>query len=158
DLLPRGLLGEAREHPWETSMWAALLAAGLVVVVPTALVIVRATRVYRFEDAGGNFWASQFRLLLPFFPGFHPDSPPLRAVFGEAAGVAEFSTGWALLAAACLGVYGAARRRALLPFVPILVTFALFFAFHPQRFPTLHVFPWFFYNRVAGRSTIFFPL
>lgn len=157
-LAPRELGTELRAHPFVFAFWGALLAVALVFYVPFDLAIVLGARVYRFDGAGGSFWASQLRLLLPFLPGANPGSAWVRAIFGDDDGTGEFSTGWALLAFFALGVV-AARRRGRLAFVaPLLVTFALCFAFHPSRVRTLHVFPWFFFNRVAGRSTIFFPL
>ncbi|MCA9589474.1 MAG: hypothetical protein KC657_29400 [Myxococcales bacterium] len=155
---PRGVAAEVRAHPWSFAFWGALLLVGVVFYVPFDLAVVRAATVYRFDGAGGNFWASQLRMLLPFFPGANPASGWVRALFGEDDGTGELSTGWALLAFMILGVVAAKKKRRLHVIAPLLVTFALCFAFHPARFRTLHVFPWFFFNRVAGRSTVFFPL
>ena len=40
---------------------------------------------------------------------------------------------------------------------PLLITALLVFAFHPRWCKTLQVFPWFAYNRVAGRGTVVLP-
>jgi hypothetical protein len=158
DALPRGVAQEIRTHKTAFAFWTALFAIGLVVYVPFAFAVVKASFIYSFGGAGGNFWASQFRMLLPFFPGANPASGWALRLFGDGDGVAEFSVGWALLGLGVLGIAAAKRKRTLPLILPLLVTFALCLAFHPKRFPTLHVFPWFFYNRVAGRATIYFPL
>ncbi len=155
---PKAPLADLAKTPILTALAAAGFLFGAIVYVPFAFAIVRGSRVYSFDDAGGNFWASWPRLLLPFLPGANPSSGWVTGIFGDVEGVAEYCVGWALLGFAALGVHAAARRRAWLTVGPLLVTFLLCYAFHPKRFPTLHLFPWFFFNRVAGRSTVVFPL
>lgn len=149
---------ELRRRPLAFAWWTTLLLVACALYVPFDFAVVRGSRVHAFDDAGGNFWASQFRLLLPYLPGVHPGSALVQRVFGDADAVGEFSVGWALLVAAVMGLRDARRTRSLSAWIPLLVTFALCFAFHPTRFRTLHLFPWFMFNRVAGRATIFFPL
>jgi hypothetical protein len=170
---PESPFVELKRNRILTAVSVAGLLLGFVVYVPFDLALVRGATVYKFGDAGGNFWASWFRLLIPFLPGANPGSRWVTSIFGDAEGVAEYSVGWALLAFAALGVRCAVRARTsergggdanhderwkLASLVPLLVTFFLCFAFHPKSFPTLHLFPWFFFNRVAGRATVFFPL
>ncbi len=157
-LLPEAPLAEVRARPLAFAAWSALLAVACLVYVPFDLAVVLGSRVYAFEGPGGVFWANQLRMLVPFFPGVHPESDLLVSIFGRAEGPGEFSPGWAMLLAGAWGVRDAWAGKRLRAFVPLLLTFGLALAFHPSRLPTLRVFPWFFYNRVAGRGTMFFPL
>ncbi len=155
---PSHPLRDLRATPRLTALYTAAFLWGLLVYVPFAFALVRGATVYKFPDAGGNFWASWFRILIPFLPGANPGSGWVHSIFGDAEGVAEYSVGWALLAFAAFGLRTAWQRRELFLVGPLVVTFVLCFAFHPTRMPTLHLFPWFFFNRVSGRATIFFPL
>lgn len=155
---PRAPLAELRAHPATTLLLGVLLVIGAWLYVPIAAQIVLATRRYAFTGPGGSFWASQLRLLFPYLPFVGPQSKLALALFGTAEGIGEFSTGWALLALALLGLRDARRRRELVIYAPILVAFVLCFLYHPRRLPTLRVFPWFQFNRVAGRATLVFPI
>ena len=155
---PRAPLADLKRTPLVTALSLAGIAVGGLVYVPFAFAVVKGASIYKFTDAGGNFWAQWLRMLIPFLPGVSPSSPWVRAIFGEAEGLGEYSVGWCLIAFAALGVRSARKKRELTLLAPLLVSFVLCFAFHPRRFPTLHLFPWFFFNRVAGRATIFFPI
>lgn len=145
-------------EPLAAGLTVTGLALGLVVYVPFAWSIVQASRVYRFEGAGGNLWASQLRMLLPILPGANPGSGWVHALFGAPEGEGEFTVGWGMLALAAFGAVSARRRGTWRTLVPVAIVFVLCLAFHPRRLPTLHLFPWFAFNRVAGRATAFLPL
>lgn len=155
---PRNAAAELRARPLLLSALSALLLLALLVYLPIVLDIVRATRTYTFQGPGGSFWASQLRIFFPYLPFVAPPSAFVGKLFGQAEGIGEFSVGWALLATLYLGVRGAKKRGELLLLVPIAIAFVLCFTYHPRRLPTLRLFPWFQYNRVAGRATLFFPL
>jgi hypothetical protein len=156
--LPETPLAELRAHPLQTAGLFALVFVGAWLYVPIVFDIVKATHTYHFEGPGGSHWAQWLRLVFPYLPFVGPQSDFARWLFGPAEGVGEFSVGWALLAAALLGLRDARRARTLFVYLPILVAFALAFSYHPRRFPLLRVFPWFQYDRVAGRATLVFPL
>ena len=162
DVLPTAPLAEARAHPLATAGLLAMLVVGAWLYVPIVFDIVRATRTYRFEGPGGSHWAQWLRIVFPYLPLVGPQSALAKTIFGDAEGIGEFSVGWALLVAAALGLRDArragARGSALLVYVPILVAFAFAFSYHPRRFPLLRVFPWFQFDRVAGRATLVFPI
>lgn len=155
---PEAPLRELRARPIATLLLSAILFASLAFYVPLAVQIVTFTKTFRFEGPGGSFWANQLRLLFPYLPWVHPASPLAHRLFGEAEGTGEFSTGWALLGIALLGLRQAYRDRRLVVYGPILVAFLLAFAYHPRHLPTLRIFPWFQFNRVAGRATLLFPI
>ncbi len=155
---PEAPLRDLRARPFATVVLVAILFASVALYVPLAVQIVQFTKTFRFEGPGGSFWASQLRLLFPYLPGVHPASPLVQRIFGYAEGTGEFSTGWALLAVAVLGLRDARRDRQLVVFLPIVAAFLLSFAYHPRHLPTLRIFPWFQFNRVAGRATLLFPI
>jgi hypothetical protein len=155
---PQTPLRDLRARPVATVLLLALFFVSVAFYVPLTVQIVAATRTFRFDGPGGSFWASQLRLLFPYLPWVHPASPLVERLFGSAEGIGEFSTGWALLAVAILGLRDARRARRLVVYAPILVAFVLSFAYHPRHLPTLRIFPWFQFNRVAGRATLVFPI
>ncbi|MBX3222033.1 MAG: hypothetical protein KF795_16065 [Labilithrix sp.] len=156
--LPERPLAELRARPAAFAGAAALLALGLFVYVPFVAAVVRDTTTYPMTDAAGNFWASQFHALFPYLPGTHPNSSLVRAVFGKDEGVGEYAPGFALLIAAGVGIWLSHKRGVSAAVKPLLVTALLVFAFHPRWCKTLQIFPWFAYNRVAGRGTIVLPV
>jgi len=111
DYFPRTPLSDLKKTPLVTGLALLGLAIGLVFYVPFDLALVKGATVYQFPDAGGNFWASWPRMLLPFLPGANPSSPWVFGIFGDAEGVAEYSVGWALLAFFCIGIFHARRRK-----------------------------------------------
>lgn len=157
-LVPPAPLAELRARPVVSLLLGALLLLAVAVYLPIVFDIVKATRAFRFEGPGGSFWASQLRIFFPYLPLVGPPSALVERLFGAAEGIGEFSTGWALLAVLVLGVRSARRRGELWLLAPIAIAFVLCFAYHPRRLPTLRLFPWFQYNRVAGRATLLFPL
>ncbi len=155
---PDAPMREFVARPLSTLLLLALLLVSVAIYVPFAVQIVLATRQFHFNGPGGSFWASQFRLLFPWLPLVNPASPLVEKIFGSAEGTGEFSTGWALLFVAILGLRDARRDKRLVVFVPLFIAFLLSFAYHPRALPTLRLFPWFQFNRVAGRATLMFPL
>jgi hypothetical protein len=155
---PEAPLRDLTARPLATVLLLALLIVSVAIYVPFAIQIVVATKKFHFDGPGGSFWASQLRLFFPWLPWIHPASPLVERIFGSAEGTGEFSSGWALLLVAALGLRDARRDKRLVVFVPVLVAFLLSFTYHPRAFPTLRVFPWFQFNRVAGRATLMFPL
>ncbi|HVJ92750.1 MAG TPA: hypothetical protein VM580_23275 [Labilithrix sp.] len=155
---PTSPLRDLRARPVATVLLSTILVVSVAFYVPLAVQIVQVTKTFKFEGPGGSFWANQLRILFPYLPGIHPASPLVERLFGHAEGTGEFSTGWALLVVAGLGLRDAYRERRLVGFVPILVAFVLAFAYHPRHLPSLRIFPWFQFNRVAGRATLVFPI
>lgn len=156
-VLPRDPFRELREHRATTTLLTLLLVVGVWAYLPIVLQICAATRKFSFAGPGGSFWASQFRLFFPYLPFIGPQSKAMVAIFGDAEGIGEFSTGWALLLLAILGLRASKRRGELAVYAPVLAAFVLCFLYHPGAFPTLRLFPWFQFNRVAGRATLVFP-
>lgn len=132
----------------------------LFLYLPVLLDIVRTTQKYHFAAQAG-YWANPLRLLVPQIPGIDRinAAATLQKIFGDSAEEAWDWTGG--LALALLAASGAAllvRARRAAPLGPLFLLFVLCIAYHPQSFPTLRIFPWFAFQRGAGRSTVVLPL
>ncbi len=156
--LPEHPLAELRERPAAILGGLLLLLFGLVLYVPFVFAVVKDTTTYPMTDAGGNYWASQFHALFPYLPGVAPNNRLTLAIFGRDEGVGEYQPGFALVGALVVGMWLAHKRDRTGLIKPLVVTALLVFAFHPRWCKTLHVFPWFAYNRVAGRGTVVLPV
>ena len=157
-VLPQAPFAEVRARKAAFAGASLLLAFGLAVYLPFVLAVVRDTAAYPMTDAGGNFWASQFHALFPYLPGTHPNSKLVRAIFGSDEGVGEYAPGFALMIAAGVSIWLAHKRNTSAVLKPLLITALLVFAYHPRWCKTLQIFPWFAYNRVAGRGTVVLPV
>lgn len=157
-VLPEHPLAEIRQRPAAFAGACVLLAIGLFLYVPFVLAVVKDTTAYPMTDAAGNFWASQFHALFPYLPGVHPNSSLVHTIFGKDEGVGEYAPGFTLIGAAIVGIWLAHKRDQSAMVKPFLITALLVFAFHPRWCKTLQVFPWFAYNRVAGRGTVVLPV
>lgn len=157
---PEDFFGElrARENRLATLGATALLLYGVLFILPLAAAVFRDTRTYPMTDTGGNFWASWFHALFPYFPGTHPNSALVHKLFGKDEGTGEYTPGYTLLLACIVGVVLAHRRNLSPRIKPLLITALLVFAYHPRWCKTLGVFPWFAYFRVAGRGTVVLPI
>ena len=156
--LPQHPFAELRAHRLASAGAAAMLAVGLFLYVPFVLAVVKDTTTYPMIDAAGNFWASQFHALFPYLPGLHPNSALVHGIFGKDEGVGEYTPGFTLLLAGIVGVRLAHAKNLSARVKPLLITAILVFAFHPRWAKTLQMFPWFAYDRVAGRGTIVLPI
>jgi hypothetical protein len=156
--LPKDPLAEIRLHPASFVAACMLLFFGVVVYLPFVLAVVRDTGTYPMTDAAGNFWASWFHALFPYLPGVHPNSSLVHSIFGYDEGIGEYAPGFTLLIAAGIGVWLAHKRDLSARVKPLVITALLVFAFHPRWCKTLQIFPWFAYNRVAGRGTVVLPV
>lgn len=155
---PEHPIAELVANPLASAGAALLLCFGLVLYVPFVMSVVKDTGTYPMTDAGGNFWANQLHAFFPYFPGTHPNSSLVRAIFGKDEGIGEYAPGFTLLFAGIMGVKIAHAKDLTARIKPFLIMGILVFAFHPRWTKTLQIFPWFAYDRVAGRGTIVLPL
>lgn len=156
-LLPADPIGEIKQRKLAFTLVSALALFGVLFILPFVQCVVKDTRAYPMTDAAGNFWASWFHALFPYLPGLHPSSKIVKWIFGQDEGIGEYTPGFTLLLAAGVSIWLAHRRNTSFLIKPFLITFLLVFAFHPRWCKTLQIFPWFAYNRVAGRGTVVMP-
>lgn len=151
----RELAASARAHPVQVGLLAGLTMLAALVHVPLALQVASAAREYDFAGlAPGAWWANPLRVLMPVLPGFNPVTHH-RILGDQPEAMFAASPGLAFVLVAVAGL--AAGRRRILAAVPGLVLLALFLSFHPLRFDTLRVLPWFGFARVSARFSIAYP-
>ena len=127
------------------------------IYLPIVLQISReATNLEFTEILAGGWWANPLRLLIPFFPFFNPKFPLDKIFIDSPEGIGAGSPGWFLLFLGALGLWQTRKRLTI--FIPLLIVFFLCLLYHPSFLPTIRIFPWFAFNRVAGRNTIIYPV
>lgn len=147
---------EFAEHWKRCLSLLALMAALAWLYVPLAAQLFVMTRQYPVGGSG-SYFASPLRWLVPWFPFFNPGTEWLARLGDKPEGLGAASPGWTLIVLAVLGLIELNRRKDR-SWVPLAVFIGLCVLHHPQNFPVLKVFPWFGLMRVAGRSTVLFPV
>jgi len=141
----------------------SLALIGLSVVtsyINLPLVIQISSEAKSFDFTGipsGAWWTNPLRLLIPFLPGFNPGQVVFEQLLKDAPeGLGAGSPSWFLLIIGTVGLWKA--RKQITIFIPLIIIFFLCLLYDPANFPTLHIFPWFTFNRVAGRCTVIYPV
>jgi len=135
-------------------IWAAWLY--LLPVIP----IVQLAKELDWSNTFDRAWfAHPLRLLAPYWPQINPIAAAgwWRAVLPSPLET-DFDgvVGWGLLLAGAIGCWQ--RRRWWAAFVPLGLLMGCLIAYRPWDLPILQWFPWFSFNRVAGRGTVVFPI
>ena len=140
--LRRRIDREARQHTPTICGLSLLLVASTFAYPPVALQIAYAAGSSDFAGMPSGASSSMpWRLLLPYL---------------HALDTGSGMVGWTLLVLGVGGLYCA--RRSWQMYVPALTMLFLCLAYRPIDFPTLKIFPWFAFARVAGRATAIYPL
>ena len=149
---------EAFTHPHQFLVLLSLDIIASYLYFPLALQIVRNAKSFDFTGVTiGAWWANPFRLLIPYLPGFNPKLSMFDHLFHDSPELAGAgSIGWFLLIIGTVGLWQS--RRQLISFIPLIVVLGLCISYHPIHFPILKIFPWFSFDRVAGRSTAIYPV
>lgn len=139
----------------------ALLGLSIVAsYINLPLVLQISHEATRFDFTGvpsGAWWTNPLRLLIPFLPGFNPGQVVFEQVLKDSPeGLGAGSPGWFLLILGTVGLWKARKQISI--FIPLIIIFFLCLSYDPANFPTLHIFPWFTFNRVAGRCTVIYPV
>ncbi len=133
---------EARQHKLTICALSLLFVGSTFAYSPVALQIASTARSSDFAGMPSGASSSRpWRLLLPYLPSLDPGSGMV---------------GWTLLVLGAGGLYCA--RRSWQMYVPALTMLLLCLAYRPIDFPTLKIFPWFAFARIAGRVTAIYPL
>jgi hypothetical protein len=140
--LRRHIDREWSQHKLTICALSFLLAASTFAYPPVALQIASAARSSDFAGMpSGASPSKPWRLLLPYLPSLDPGSGMV---------------GWTLLVLGAGGLYCA--RRSWQTYLPVLTMLFMCLAYRPIDFPTLKIFPWFAFARIADRATAIYPL
>ncbi|TAD79710.1 MAG: hypothetical protein EA001_02910 [Oscillatoriales cyanobacterium] len=146
-------------RPIEWGCVGAIAAATWLYLLPV-LPIVRAAKAFDWSNTFDRAWfAHPLRLLAPYWPGINPIEAadwwrsllpsPLETDF-------DGVVGWGLLLAGVIGLVRGRRHWAVV--VPLWLMAIGLLAYRPWDLPLLQIFPWFSFNRVAGRGTVVLPV
>jgi hypothetical protein len=133
---------ELARHPISIGGIFVIWVVASVVYIPLALQIAGVARSPAFAAMpSGVHGQMPWRLLLPYFPSVPPGTGRV---------------GWALLILGIGGLYCERRRWPM--YVPAVTILAMCLAYHPIFSPTLKLFPWFAFARIADRITVAYPI
>lgn len=131
----------------------------LYFLLPLILQIYFEAKSFNIDTTHMNsFWSHPLRLFLPYFGSWNAIYVPLQHILhdmpeGESAG----SVGWTCLFLGILGFVSGYKKNWVV-FIPLIVFLVLSVLYHPNKFPTLKIFPWFEFNRVGSRFTSIIPV
>lgn len=129
------------------------------IYLPLDFQIAREAKKFDFSQIFfGAWWENPLRLLIPFLPGINPTQTNLyQKIFRDLPETPfDGMVGWFLLILGLTGLWQSRQR--ITPYIPLIIILLLCLLYHPALFPTLKVFPWFAFNRAAGRCTIIYPI
>ena len=110
------------------------------------------------EGTAPHFWSHPLRLFLPYFPNFSALQNPYTYLLKDMPeGLGSYSPGWFCLGLGVLGFFRN-RKQYWLVFLPLIILFTISILYHPNKIPTLKIFPWGAYNRVTSRFTSILPV
>ncbi len=110
------------------------------------------------QKVAPHFWSNPVRMLLPYFPSFSAlQNPFVEYLRDMPEGLGSGSPGWLCL---MLGIVGFLKNRTKywLVFLPFVILLVISTFYHPNKIPTLKIFPWGAYNRVPSRFTSLLPV
>ena len=114
---------------------------------------------FHLDEANApHFWSNPFRMLLPYLPYFSAlQNPYVNILKDMPEGLGSGSPGWFCL---LLGIVGFFKNRSKywVVFLPFIILLVISTFYHPNKIPTLKIFPWGAYNRVPSRFTSLLPV
>lgn len=152
-------LNDLKKNPIFYSILAIPSFILLFLFLPLVLQIYSEAKLFQLtEGTAPHFWSHPFRLLLPYFPSFSALFNPFTFFFRDMPeGLGSYSPGWLCMS---LGVLGFLKNRKEYwkVFLPLLIILFISLIYHPNKIPTLKIFPWGVYNRVTSRFTSILPV
>lgn len=127
--------------------------------LPLVLQIYAEAKTYHLDESNSpHFWSNPVRIFLPYFPYLNTLlNPFIWPIRDMPEGLGSGSPGWFCL---MLGIIGFQKNRSKywLVFLPFTILLLISTFYHPNKIPTLKLFPWGAYNRVPSRFTSLLPV
>lgn len=126
---------------------------------PLVLQIYFEAKTFHLDDVNApHFWSHPLRMLLPYFPNFSALHNPFTHLLKDMPeGLGSGSPGWVCLSLGIIGFFSN-RKQFWLVFLPLIILLFISTFYHPNKIPTLKIFPWGAYNRVPSRFTSLLPV
>lgn len=127
--------------------------------LPLVLQIYFEAKSFHLDDVNApHFWSHPLRMLLPYFPNFSALHNPFTYLLNDMPeGLGSGSPGWVCLSLGIIGFFSN-RKQFWLVFLPLIILLLISTFYHPNKIPTLKIFPWGAYNRVPSRFTSLLPV
>jgi len=151
-----------KELKAKPSLYTLLLVPPLLLLyfyLPLVWQIYRESQSLHFDNAQSpHLWSHPLRMLLPYFPFFEATFNPLIPLLKDMPeGNGSGAPGWFCLGLGIIG-YFSNRKKYWLVFLPLVILLVISTFYHPNRVPTLKIFPWGTFNRVPSRFTSILPI
>lgn len=150
---------ELKSSPWFCLMLSIPSLIFIFLYLPLVLQIYFEAKSFHFDNANApHFWSHPLRMILPYFPWFSAlQNPFLHILKDMPEGLGSGSPGWLCLSLGIIGFFKN-RKQFWLVFFPLIILLLISTFYHPNKIPTLKVFPWGAYNRVPSRFTSMLPV
>ena len=150
---------ELKSSPWYYLVLSIPSLIFTFFYLPLVLQIYFEAKSFHLDNANApHFWSHPLRMLLPYFPGISALQNPFTYILKDMPeGFGSGSPGWLCLS---LGIIGFLKNRKQfwLVFFPMIILLLISTFYHPNKIPTLKIFPWGAYNRVPSRFTSLLPV
>ncbi len=150
---------DARNTPLFYSFLSIPLLIVAFLYLPLVLQIYFEANAQNMDNANApHFWSHPLRMLLPYFSSISALHNPLGEIFKDMPeGLGSGSAGWFCLGVGLMGFF-MNRKNFWLVFLPLIILLLISTFYHPNKIPTLKIFPWGAYNRVPSRFTSLLPV
>ncbi|WP_460472803.1 hypothetical protein [Emticicia fontis] len=127
--------------------------------LPIVWQIYKESQSLHFNNAQSpHLWSHPLRMLFPYLPFFNATQNPMTELLRDMPeGLGSGSPGWFCLGLGIIG-YFSNWKKYWLVFLPLVILLVISTFYHPNRVPTLKIFPWGTFNRVPSRFTSILPV
>lgn len=127
--------------------------------LPLVWQIYRESQALHFNShESPHLWSHPLRMLFPYLPFFNAIENPLIWLLKDMPeGLGSGSPGWFCLGLGIIGYFSNLKKNWLV-FLPLVILLVISTFYHPNKVPTLKIFPWGAFNRVPSRFTSILPV
>lgn len=146
----------------QSALYALITVPSILLLyfyLPLVWQIYRESQALHFDNGQSpHLWSHPIRMLFPYLPFFNAIQNPLTWFLKDMPeGLGSGSPGWFCLGLGITG-YFINRKKYWLVFLPLVILLVISTFYHPNKVPTLKIFPWGTFNRVPSRFTSILPV